>query len=133
MKEVIEDLKRDEGFDPHVYIDTNGYLSIGYGTNLEAGITRGMAECLMVEKINDYYLQIGKRWPKFHELSDARKNVLMNMAYNLGVNGLFKFKKMIAALEKDDYRQAAKEILDSKAGRQLKARYGRLHDKMIAG
>lgn len=35
------------------------------------------------------------------------------MAYNLGISGLLKFKKMLKTLEEENYPKAAKEMLDS--------------------
>ena len=52
------------------------------------------------------------------------------MAYNLGVDGLLKFKKMWKALEKQDYQTAAEEMKDSKWYHQVGRRSKYLYKKM---
>ena len=48
------------------------------------------------------------------------------MAFNIGVAGVLKFKKMIAAIERKDFKQAALEMDDSKWSKQVGARADRL-------
>ena len=55
------------------------------------------------------------------------------MAFNLGVAGLLKFKKMIAALEKRDYDTAAIEMLDSQWAKQVGQRSQELSRQMRTG
>ena len=47
--------------------------------------------------------------------ADARA-VLIEMAYQLGVNGVLNFKRMIESLKARDFEHAATEMLDSKWG-----------------
>ena len=48
LQDLIEDLKRDEGFRSHPYRDTVGKLTIGYGRNLDdVGISEREAEQLL--------------------------------------------------------------------------------------
>ena len=46
----------------------------------------------------------------------------MNMAYQMGVPGLLRFKKMLSALEAGDWKTAEKEALDSLWARQTPRR-----------
>ena len=46
-------------------------------------------------------------------LDDVRKTVLIDMTFQLGIQHVLNFKKMIACLEVKDYQQAAKEMLAS--------------------
>lgn len=55
------------------------------------------------------------------------------MAYQLGIAGLFAFRRMIAALAADNPTEAAAQILDSLAARQTPNRYQELHDIMLTG
>ena len=61
-------------------------------------------------------------------MSDARQWALMNMAFNLGITKLVKFKKMLAALKAGDYNLAAKEALNSKWSKQVGKRSNRISD-----
>jgi len=59
-------------------------------------------------------------------LSDARQIVIIDMAFNLGLQGLLNFRNMIEALEKEDYDEASNQIIRSKAADQLPDRYHKL-------
>jgi hypothetical protein len=50
--------------------------------------------------------------------------VLYELTYNLGVDGLLGFPKLMAAVRTNDRAAAARELLDSDAGRMLPDRYG---------
>ena len=50
----------------------------------------------------------------YKSLDDVRQNVLIEMAFNLGINGLLNFKSMIKYLENGDFENASIEMLDSK-------------------
>jgi len=47
------------------------------------------------------------------------KNALLNMCFNLGINRLLGFKKMVAALQEKNFTLAAKEALNSKWAEQV--------------
>ena len=49
---------------------------------------------------------------------DAADLVMLDMAYQMGVGGLLKFEKMLAAIACEDYETAADELLDSNYARQ---------------
>lgn len=66
----------------------------------------------------------------FSNLSAIRQRVVTDMAFNLGTNGFFKFKKMIRAIENGNYNEAAKQMLDSKWSRQVGSRAIRLAEMM---
>ena len=56
------------------------------------------------------------------------------MGYQLGLNRLLGFKRMLAALERGDYRAASDEMLDSKwAISDTPARARRLAQMMLRG
>ena len=54
----------------------------------------------------------------FNAMTDARKRALANMCFQLGADGLSKFKRMIAAIFDENWEQAAIEALDSKWAKQ---------------
>jgi lysozyme len=55
------------------------------------------------------------------------------MAFNLGINRLVKFRKMLEALGKQDYQAAADQMLDSLWVEQVGDRAKRLADLMRNG
>ena len=62
----------------------------------------------------------------------GRRAVLLSMAYQMGVDGLMKFKNMWAAINRQDWDDAADQMLDSKWARQTPERAGR-HARIMRG
>jgi hypothetical protein len=56
----------------------------------------------------------------FFSIKEDAQLVLIDMAYQMGVSGMFAFKKMIAAIYCNYYSLAADELLDSEYHRKLK-------------
>ena len=118
MTELEREVASDEGFMPTPYRCTAGKLSIGYGTNIQDGITRDEALLLMRHRLGKVVAALESRLPFWFKLTDDRRRVLANMGYQLGIGGLMGFRRMLAALERGDYEAAAGEMLDSKWARQ---------------
>ena len=111
-------LKRHEGERLTVYLCTNKKLSIGVGRNLEE---RGISEAesqLMLQNDIEYFTDAVIRNIDVSYCNEVRIAVLINMAFNLGIQGLLGFKKTIAAIERGDFDYAAVEMLDSKWARE---------------
>lgn len=125
---VIADelLKEDEGFRSDVYLDSEGNRTILYGINLDANpFTKREGALILKERTTFLYSALHRKHG-FRMLSANRQAVIVNMAYNMGLTGFYGFKRMIAAIGRKDYPDAALEILDSKAARKLPKRYKRL-------
>jgi lysozyme len=97
-------------------------LTIGVGRNLEdTGISHDEAIFMLENDIRRCREELMPySWFNTQDLN--RQAALVNMCFNLGLTRLLKFKRMIAALEKRDYTQAAKEALDSLWAQQVGAR-----------
>ena len=134
MTDLEREVADDEGFMRIPYRCTSGKLSIGYGTNIQDGITREEALLLMRHRLGKVVAALESRLPFWVKLTDERRRVMANMGYQLGIGGLMGFKRMLAALERGDYEAAAREMLDSKwAKRDTPARAGRLAERMRLG
>ena len=134
MTELEREIADDEGFRAKPYRCTSGKLSIGYGTNIQDGITREEALLLMRHRLGKVVDALESRLPFWTRLTDERRRVLANMGYQLGAGGLMGFKRMLVALERGDYEAAAREMLDSKwAKRDTPGRAGRLAERMRRG
>lgn len=133
MKSIVEQIKLHEGFRNKPYKDTESYLTIGFGRNLDAkGISKDEAEYLLendimevVEDLKEHY------W--FTTLDKIRQKVIIDMAFNLGMNGLISFENMIQALVEKNYDEAADEMLDSLWAEQVGNRADRLAQMMRTG
>lgn len=114
VSETAFQVAESEGFSTHMYLCPGGHATIGFGYNLENGMTRDEATALMKVKLNHDYKVLTRRAPVFGAQTVTRQKVLLDMAYNMGVEGLMKFKKMWEALKVGDYITASNEMLDSK-------------------
>ena len=127
---LCKELKRDEGYRGLIYSCSAGKLTYGYGHNGQDNpIPETIATALLGHDIGQALAQCEK-WPWFYGLSDVRKRVIVNMVFNLGFEGVCKFKKMIEAIEAGDYVKAAWEMQDSDWRRQVGARADRLCSMM---
>ncbi|WP_022949530.1 glycoside hydrolase family protein [Methylohalobius crimeensis] len=133
MPNLLTQLKRHEGLRLRPYRDTVGKLTIGFGRNLEdRGITEDEAKILLVNDVCRLRGELSEiDW--WRALNDVRRDVIVNMAYNLGVSGVLGFERMIAALRAKDYELAAIEMLDSKWADQVGRRAVELSDQMHTG
>jgi len=64
--------------------------------------------------------------PAWASLSDVRRAVLIDMAFQLGAAGLAKFVRLRQALDAGDMGAAAREIASSRAAEQCPGRYAEL-------
>jgi lysozyme len=134
---ITKDLRRDEGFIPHAYKDTEGLLTIGIGRLIDqsrnGGITEAEAEFLLANDLKRFEAGLDAKLPWWRTLSDERQDVLLNMAFNMGVDGLLTFKNTLAMVKAGDYAGAAKNMLNSKWATQVGGRASRLADQMRTG
>ncbi len=120
MKTLIEKIRKSEGYVGTVYQDHLGIDTIGIGTRMP--IDEDEAELLLTHRLNKKVFELIRAKPVIITLSEERKEVLYEMAYQLGVNGLLKFKMMWLAIENYDFVTASKEGLDSRWHRQTPRR-----------
>jgi len=101
------------------YVDTVGKTTIGYGRCLDTkGISTAMALMMFSEDIADA-IDIARRvCSVYDQLSRARQLVMISMAFNLGMVGLNKWVRFLNAIHKEDWNEAADELLDSKAAKE---------------
>ena len=131
---IVDQLRRDEGESPTCYQDHLGYWTIGVGRLIDAkkggGLRPDEISYLLNNDIISRREALKAALPFFAELSSARQGVLINMAFNMGVANLLKFKQMLAAVEAKHWGIAAKEMLDSNWARQVPKRAVRLASQM---
>ena len=128
MSRLIESIKIHEGFSGEVYQDTLGFDTIGYGTKLP--LSKSEAEAILEMRLRAKITELKMRKPIVKELSEERRQILAEMSYQLGVNGVVRFKKMWIAIEEGNYETARKEMLDSRWFNQTPSRARELADRM---
>lgn len=130
LQQIREDLERDEGWVPHVYEDHLGFQTIGYGFLVDPRRGGGLPKHIADRWMDHLLVQIGNaldaRIPWWRRQPEGVQRALVNMAYQLGVNGLLNFRKMLAALERGDRAEAARQALDSRWARQTPNRANRV-------
>ena len=116
---LVESLKRHEGYRSHPYRCPAGKLTIGYGRNLDdVGIGMGEAEALLLNDVDRAHHAAARVFGRFAYLNDARQNVLVEMAFQLGEGGLAGFRNFLDELAAEDFEAAAHQMLTSKWARQ---------------
>ena len=122
MEKLLAQLRQQEGLKLYAYQDHLGFWSIGYGRMIDkrrgGGISIPEAEFMLendVRKVDQILGDILKDEP-------VRRAAIMNMAYQLGLEGVMKFRKMWAAIGKKDWETAAREGLDSLWAKQTPER-----------
>lgn len=130
-------LKRDEGEVLHAYSDSLGYITIGIGRLIDkrkgGGISEEESAYLFANDFNRTLSEVRRRIPWLDRLDVARQGVLLNMAFQLGVDGLLGFKNTLAMVERGDYERAADGMLQSLWAQQTPKRAKRLSDQMRDG
>lgn len=115
---LLVSIKRHEGFRSVAYRDSVGVWTIGYGTNLEVMRVSEQTAAgwlqLEVDRLRDALFLVAG----FETAGNVRRDVLTEMAYQLGLAGVRKFKRMWAAVERKDWTVAAAEMMDSRWARE---------------
>ena len=99
LLKLKQSIIKNEGFESKPYLCPNKKLTIGYGRNLENGITEREAIILLENDLLNLKLELEDKLPVFKKLDDVRRNVLMEMAYNMGVPKLLNFKNTFKFLK----------------------------------
>jgi len=142
--------KNFEGFRDKPYKDTEGVSTIGYGFNLEDESVSSLIsedvklgkQPLSREKADEIFPILYERAEndakkflgeeEYINLDGVRQGILTDMAYNLGLPKLSKFVKMKEALKEGDFKEASREMVDSKWFTQVGDR-AKSHVKSMAG
>ena len=137
IKDSYSQLKRDEGEVLHAYQDHLGYWTIGIGILIDkrkgGGLRPEESEYIFRNRLKLLDAELTDRLPWISKLDPARKGVLINMAFQMGVAGLLGFKNTLALIQAGKYQDAAKAMLQSKWATQTPARANRLSRQMETG
>ncbi|WP_313104241.1 glycoside hydrolase family protein [Pseudescherichia vulneris] len=98
------------------YKDSLGFSTIGYGhlvikgEDFSTGLTEGEADKLLSRDLAKAVMQVQTMGLT---LPDDWNDFIIIMVFQLGFNGVLKFRKMLAALEVQNYKEAIKQAKDS--------------------
>jgi GH24 family phage-related lysozyme (muramidase) len=131
----------NEGLKLKMYHDTLNVPTIGVGFNLNRYDAQNKIEALGLnfEEIKNGQKQLTKIQAKqllekdiqgalkdakdifrnFDELSEQRQFVILDMTFNLGKTRLSTFKKLIGAIEQENFQKASEEMQNSNWAKQV--------------
>ena len=123
-----------ESYRQFPYIDTTGHITIGIGRNIsDKGISVNEALYLLDDDIIYFTIKLNHYCDWFDKLDENRQLALIDMCFNVGIQGFLGFHDMISALEAGDYPRAAKAMLDSQWAQQVHERAITLSDIIKTG
>ncbi len=121
-----QQIQASEGWRPYLYDDATGkritkgstvigHPTIGYGMNLDAldlpqEVGTAWFEAQRTRVVNEVFNAL----PWTQRLGAGPLRVVIDLAYNAGINGLLGFHKMLAAMQRGDYVTASREVINSK-------------------
>jgi len=113
-------LRRHEGYEKFPYKCTAGKTTIGIGHNLDDnGLPDHIIQALFEYDIEQIANELSDRLEFFERLPETIQIVLLDMAFNLGVPRLMKFKKMLRFAELGEWFGVYQQMLDSKWAKQV--------------
>ena len=128
--DIYEQLRRDEGYQSSLYRDQLGNPTIGVGHNLHVPLSGRAIQTILEDDVSVAWETLTTRCPWVTTLSDARKGALTNLTFNMGIDGLLGFQKMLRAAQSGDWETAAAELLNSRYAKQVGDRAQRLATQM---
>ena len=129
--DLLEEIKKHEGFKSTVYQCTEGYDTIGYGFAIkDLYLDEDIAELILMRKIQKLLERIIAAFSWFENSPKEVKFVVTNMCYQLGLRGFSKFKQTIYYLETEQYEEASLEMLDSLWAKQTPNRAKELSEQI---
>jgi lysozyme len=120
-------LKTEEGFRAVKYLDTQGHESIGYGFNIDAGISEYAASALLLAMTQERHQKLLK-FDWYARLDPVRQSVCLDIDFNAS---LLHFPHLIAALSRQDWATAAVECKVTNP--ELAGRYKKLAQLLLGG
>ena len=128
---LIESVKESEGFRDKVYKCTEGFDTIGYGFAIkDLVLEEDICDMILERKLEKLIERTDKKFPFLRGLPLDKSEVVYEMVYQMGLSGVSKFKKMLKALEAEDYEKSATEMLDSRWAKQTPNRALKLSNIM---
>jgi len=107
-------IKSHEGYVSHSSSDSLGFRTIGYGFKLESLIlTKDICNIILKQKLDDLLENLPLLIPWFRSMPYEVQEVLIEMAYQMGVTGLLSFPKTLDHLKNFEFKLAAAEMLES--------------------
>lgn len=137
MIDNVKDLIiRHEGTIPYVYQDSLGFWTIGVGHLVDkrrgGKLSAAVIESILLEDIDEVKLNL-PAWISPNLLGAVRYAVLVDMGFNLGVDGLLQFQRTLEYVRAGKFAEASVAMGESKWAKQVGPRAARLRKMMETG
>lgn len=146
MSQIIPILNFEEGYREAPYKDSLGYPTVAVGirigpknaslSNYTFKVPRKVSDvwtqCMVDQKVNEMGRQQNITLA-LSKCNPARADILYSMAFQLGTDGLAKFKKTLILISNGNFTAAATEMLDSDWNKQTPKRAQRHAEVMRTG
>lgn len=146
MSKLIPILNFEEGYKEKPYIDTRGYPTVAGGiligpkgaalSNYTFTVPREVGDVWKQSIVKQKTSEISN-YPDIvnalKQCNDARTDIIMSMAYQMGVAGLAGFKNTLKLISTRDFKGAANGMLNSAWAKQTPNRAKRHAQVMIDG
>ena len=122
MSKLVEMMRLHEGVRYKVYVCSEGYETIGVGRNISEGgrgLSKDEVDFLLVNDIKRVEDELTRNFPWFSELNEARRDAMIDIAFNLGLTRLRSFVNALEAMSHGQYDIAANEFMDSRWSQQV--------------
>lgn len=120
-KRLIKSIKSHEGYSDSIYIDILGNPTIGFGHLVKKRDNLTKNKKYSKKYLNQIFEKDLTKAIKHHNKIFSKYNlpkkineVLIEMIFQLGFKNILKFKKMLRALKKTNFKTASKEMISSK-------------------
>lgn len=112
----------------------HGKITIGIGHNLtDNGITPMISDFIYAEDVAKMVLNVLVLMPWWIALNDVRQRVFVDLAFNMGITGLSKFKNTLSLAKGGDFSRAADALMASLWFKQVGTRGPRLVKMLRTG
>lgn len=127
-------VQKHEGMSLKPYYCTANKLSIGIGRNLDdRGISREEALFMFTNDINTAFSDLNRVFgADFNGFPDKAKLAFVDMMFQLGLTRFGGFQNMIQYAKAGNWKEAARELMNSKYAKQVPSRAEENRDLLLS-
>lgn len=135
LQMLISSIVASEGIVDHWYKDTEGVDTIGVGWTKHAfeGLTDDGYRIITGVLVREKLVSVINAFKWYERMPDEVRAVIFEMTYQMGIDGVKKFKKTINHLKNKRWVEASLEMLNSKWAKEQTPKRAKRLSKIIAG
>lgn len=136
IRDLSADLRRDEGVQRSVYLDSLGYETIGVGRLVDSmkggGLSDAEIDFLLQNDIQRCLEDIQQEPWYVTCLTDEQRRALLNMRFQLGAKGIRSFVTFLSLCIQKKWAQAAADLSTTTYAHQTPARCARIQKLLVS-